>query len=62
MHAENGIVKKEGVLWIILPALLLSIVGATVATILPSDFLQKAFGAFLIGLSFVGFFKTLQGE
>ena len=60
MHAENGLVKKEGILWIILPALALSLAGTTLASALSSQFLQKAFGAFLIGLSFFGFFKTLQ--
>lgn len=62
MHADNGLLKTQGVLWVILPALLLSAVGATVALALPSEFLKKAFGAFLIGLSFAGFYRGLQGK
>lgn len=59
-HKKNGLLKTEGVLWIILPALVFSALGATLAAALPSVFLRKAFGAFLIGLAFVGFYGALQ--
>jgi len=59
-HARNGLLKTEGVLWIILPAMLLSLAGVLLAGALSSAFLQKSFGAFLIGLSFFGFFKAFQ--
>ena len=56
-HADNGLLETKGILWDIIPALFSSAVGALFATSLPSDVLKKAFGVFLIGLSFV----TLRG-
>ena len=58
MHAENGLLQTKGMGWIILPALALSALGVALAASLPSAFLQKAFGAFLIGLSFFGFYRA----
>lgn len=55
VHADNGLVETDGLLWLIVPALLLAALGTLVATCLPSDFLRKAFGAFLIVLSFFQF-------
>ena len=57
-HAENGLLKTRGILWIILPALALSFLGAWLAASLSSELLKKAFGAFLIGLAFVGFYRA----
>ncbi len=65
MHAQNGLLRTEGILWIILPALLFSLLGATSAALLPSAVLKKGFGVFLVILSFVGFYKAkdrAQGE
>ena len=59
-HAENGLLKTDGVWWIILPAVALSALGATVAAALPSQTLGKAFGGFLIALSLFGFYQNLQ--
>ena len=59
-HADNGLLQTKGMLWIILPALLASALGALVAASLPSELLRKGFGVFLIGLSVVGLYKTLQ--
>lgn len=56
-HADNGLLETRGILWIILPALALSALGTLAAAALPSDLLRKAFGAFLIGLAFIGFFN-----
>ena len=53
-HADNHLLKTEGVWWIILPSALTCLLGATVASALPSALLGKAFGGFLIGLSFFG--------
>ena len=60
MHAENGYLQTKGIIWIILPAVLLSAVGAMTAGALPSDVLRKGFGAFLIGLSAVGLCRAAQ--
>ena len=59
-HAQNGLLKTKGLLWVILPALALSALGAMLAVALPSALLRKGFGLFLIGLSFVGFYKEYQ--
>ena len=59
-HAENGLLKTQGILWIILPALLFSALGASLAASLPSDLLKKGFGAFLIALSFAGFYRAMR--
>ena len=56
-HAQNGLLKTQGLSWIILPALLLSFFGVWFAASLPSELLKRAFGVFLIGLSFL----TLNG-
>ena len=61
-HANNKLLKTQGVLWIILPALLFSAVGATIAAILPSQALGKGFGAFLFILSAFGFARFFRGE
>ena len=61
-HAENGLIQKEGILWVIIPALLLSVLGASLAASLSSEVLKKGFGAFLVGLSFVGFYRALKGN
>ena len=61
-HMQNGLVETKGILWIILPALALSVIGATVAGGLSSEVLRKGFGAFLIGLSCVGFYQALYGQ
>ncbi len=50
-HAENGLLKTQGILWIVIPALALSACGVFLAAALPSGLLRRAFGAFLIGLS-----------
>ena len=62
MHAENKLLKTEKIAWIILPALLFSLLGSTAAAILPSEILAKGFGAFLTGLAFVSFAKALKSE
>lgn len=51
VHAKNGLLSAKGLLWIVLPALLFSALGAFFAARLPAPLLRKAFGFFLIGLS-----------
>ena len=57
-HADNGLLQTQGIIWCILPALSFSALGAVFAAYLPSALLRKGFGAFLIGLSFVGFYRA----
>ena len=55
IHAKNGLLKKEGILPIILPALAFSVLGSLLAAALPAAALKKGFGVFLIILSFFQF-------
>ena len=55
IHAKSGLLKKEGILPIILPALAFSALGSLLAAYLPSAALGKGFGVFLIILSFFQF-------
>ncbi len=57
-HAENGLLQTKGIVWIVLPALALSALGVWLTVNLPSLLLKKAFGAFLIGLSFFTLFQV----
>ena len=51
IHAKTGLLKKEGLLWIVAPALVASALFSVLAAYLPSEVLKKGFGAFLIVLS-----------
>ena len=62
MHADNGLLRTEGILWIVLPALLTSALGAAVAAALPSALLRKLFGGFLVALSFLTFRNFLSSS
>ena len=59
-HADNRLLQTKGVLWIIIPAVAVSVVGTLVAVALPSALLRKAFGIFLLFLSVVGLRNALQ--
>ena len=61
-HSQNGLVKTQGILWVIIPALLLSIGGSLAAVYLPSVVLKKMFGAFLIGLAVHGLCDAAKSE
>ena len=55
MHADNKLLQTQGAPYMILPALVVSALGAFFAAHLPSQLLRKLFGAFLIGLSLFSF-------
>ena len=59
-HIDNGLVETKGILWLVLPALLLSGLGAFSAVVLPSAALKKGFGAFLFALSLFSFCNCLK--
>ena len=61
-HGENGLLKTDGLGWVVLPALVLSALSVSLAAALPSNILRRSFGVFLIGLSFVGFYKEWAGK
>ena len=51
VHAKNGLLKKEGLLFLVLPALVLSAAAALLAAHPPALLLRRAFGGFLVALS-----------
>ena len=51
MHADAGLLKPQGTLGVILPALVTSVIGGIFAAFLPASALKKLFGAFLIVLA-----------
>ena len=51
IHKENGLLKTEGVWWLVIPALLTSVAAGFAAALLPSAVLKKLFGAFLVLLA-----------
>ena len=51
IHKENGLLKTEGLGWLVVPALLTSVAAGFAAALLPSVVLKKLFGAFLVALS-----------
>lgn len=59
VHAKNGLLEKDGLAFLILPALVLSSAGAFLAAALPSAALRRGFGLFLIVLSFFQLAQTI---
>ena len=51
IHAQNGLLKTEGVWKVVLPAVILSAAGAVLAAFTPSRLLGRLFGYFLIALA-----------
>lgn len=54
VHKKSGNLKTEGVLPLVLSALLTGVLGSVVAAYLPATILKKLFGAFLIALAVKG--------
>ena len=61
-HASQGLVKTSGLWKVILPATILSSLGAVFASFLPSFLLGKAFGLFLVYLAFSGLWSALKSK
>ena len=61
-HTDNGLVETQGLWWGVLPALVLSTLGAWSASVLPSEFLRKGFGLFLIFLAFLTAYRALKPQ
>ena len=62
VHAKNGLLKKEGIAWLIAPALLFSALFSVLAVWLPSRALRRGFGAFLVILSFFTLKNALEAH
>ena len=58
LHAKNGLLQTEGIGWLIVPALALSAVCGFLIAFLPSSFLRRGFGVFLIFLSIFTLIKS----
>ena len=56
VHKKKGLLKTDGVWWIVVPALLTSVAGGFVAAVLSAGILRKLFGAFLVFLAVKGIF------
>ena len=61
-HAKNGLIETKGLLWGVVPALLSSVLGALTASWTSSAVLRKAFGVFLVGLSFATAYGALKKD
>ena len=57
IHIKNKRVKKGGLLWIIVPAVLTSVGGGFAAQAVNGEVLKRIFGGFLLLLSVVQFFS-----
>ena len=62
VHAKNGLLKTEGLFWVVIPAFLFSAAGVFFATAVSGGTLRRLFGAFLIGLAFFTFSEALKGK
>lgn len=54
MHKDRGLLKTEGVLGIVIPALVTSVATAFATSLISGEILGKLFGAFLILLGIKG--------
>ncbi|MGN1373405.1 MAG: TSUP family transporter [Candidatus Coproplasma sp.] len=50
-HKRNGLLKTEGILTLIIPALISTAIFSLVMAVFPTNALRKAFGVFLIVLA-----------
>ena len=57
VHIKNKRVEKEGLLWIIIPACLVSLGGSFAAAKIDGKILSRIFGGFLLALSIFQFFS-----
>lgn len=56
VHKKSGLIDGGHIGWILIPALLASVLGSLAAALLTGDVLRKLFGVFLIALAIKGLF------
>lgn len=56
IHLKNGFVKKEGIIEIVIPALIFAVGAGVLAKSIKGDVLQKIFGGFLLFTAVFAFF------
>ncbi len=62
VHVKNKRVETKGILWIIIPATVLSLAGSMVAQAINGEILKRIFGGFLLLLSVAQFFSEEINE
>lgn len=62
IHVKNKRVETKGILWIIIPATVLSLAGSLVAQAINGEILKRIFGGFLLLLSVAQFFSEEINE
>lgn len=62
IHIKNKRVRTNGILWIIIPAAGLSLVGSFAAQAMNGEILKRIFGGFLLLLSVAQFFSEEINE
>ena len=51
IHIKNGLLDFKGIIYLIIPAVVLSAGGSFIASLIEGDLLKRLFGGFLIALS-----------
>lgn len=62
VHVKNKRVETKGILWMIIPATVLSLAGSLVAQAINGEILKRIFGGFLLLLSVAQFFSEEINE
>ena len=65
IHSKNGFIRTKDILWIILPGVLFSVVGASITNYIPRNIVRIIFGVFLIAIAiwqFVAFFMVIKNK
>lgn len=60
IHSDNGLVRFDDVLFVVLPAAAFSVMGSFAAGSLPSEWLRRGFGLFLCLLSVFQIFSAVK--
>lgn len=62
VHAQNGLLQKQGLFPLIAPALVFSVLSSLLAAVLPAEILKSGFGVFLVVLSFFRFVAAFKAK
>ncbi len=62
VHKKNGLLKTDGLTFIVVPAVVTSVAAGFAAALLPSEILKKLFGAFLVALSVKLLLQTVSSS
>ena len=53
IHVKNGLIEKSGLMFMIIPAIIISVIFSIIANNIQGENLQKAFGVFLAVLGVI---------